>query len=114
MFTQKHFSLQAKALGSHVIPMCVERDWNAGGTMRWNLSAVDKFQRLGIFLVDFFRQDNPNFDLDKFNKKMIEHATVEITALGYPHLLWDMPGIAIRGSKEPYNGHTFRAVHSHI
>mgnify|MGYP002526984208 CR=1 FL=1 len=37
-----------------------------------------------------------------------------ITALGYPHLLWDMPGIAIRGSKEPYNGHTFRAVHSHI
>ena len=107
MFTQKHFSLQAKALGSHVIPMCVERDWNAGGTMRWNLSAVDKFHRLGIFLVDFFQNDNPAFDLDKFNKKMLEHADVAINSTSYVYLTRDLPGMAIRGKESPPNDWTF-------
>ena len=84
MFTKQHFALQAKALGSHVIPeLCTVRDWNANGALKWDVSKVESFHRLGNFLVDFFTMDNPAFDLDKFNKKMLEHATVAINSTGY-------------------------------
>tara|TARA_R110002110_G_scaffold343038_1_gene553123 strand:- start:170 stop:517 length:348 start_codon:yes stop_codon:yes gene_type:complete len=108
MFTQQHFALQAKALGSHVIPeLCTVRDWNANGALKWDVSKVESFHRLGNFLVDFFTMDNPAFDLDKFNKKMLEHATVAINSTGYVYLTRDLPGMVITGRNASPTDWTF-------
>lgn len=108
MFTKQHFALQAKALGSHVIPeLCTVRDWNANGALKWDVSKVESFHRLGNFLVDFFTMDNPAFDLDKFNKKMLEHATVAINSTGYVYLTRDLPGMVITGRNASPTDWTF-------
>lgn len=112
MFTQQHFALQAKALGSHVIPeMCTVRDWNANGALKWDVSKVESFHRLGNFLVDFFKADNPAFDLDRFNKKMLEHATVAIHSTPYIYLTRDLPGMVITGRNGSPTDWTFYNKH---
>jgi len=115
MLTRQHYTLQAKALGTYVIPMCIERDVNAGGSYKWNMNAVDKFHILGTFLVDFFRQDNPKFDLKKFNTKMLEHTMQEEPFRSkYRYLIQDFPGMRITGSADSPNRWSFGAIHTHI
>jgi len=113
MLTRQHYVLQAKALGAYVIPMCIERDYNAEGSYKWNLNAVAKFHTLGTFLVDFCRRDNPSFDLQKFNTKMLEHAINEEPFKSkYMYLISDFPGMRLRGTEDPPNRHLFEAVHT--
>ena len=112
MFTRQHFSLQAKALGSHVIPeLCTVRDWNANGALKWDVSKIESFHRLGTFLVDFFKMDNPAFDLDKFNTKMLEHAAAAINSTGYIYLTSDLPGMKIHPRNGSPNDWTFHHRH---
>lgn len=115
MLTRKHYNLQAKALGTYVIPMCIEYDSNSRN-QKWNASAIEKFHALGTYLVDFFRSDNPNFDLEKFNTTMLSHAlTVEPFRSKYRYLIQDFPGMRLRGTQE-HNPHkwNYDNVHTYL
>jgi len=109
-FTQQHFSLQAKALGSHVIPeMCTRPNWNAGGALHWDVNQITAFHRLGDFIVDYFKQQNPAFNLDRFNKKMLEHAEAAL----YPKSPWlvrDLQGLRIAGKERKPTDWTFYPI----
>ena len=110
-FTQQHFALTAKALGSHVIPtLCTRHDWNAGGALKWDVDKITDFHKLGNFIVDFFQQQNPAFDLDKFNKKMIAHADNAINATPWVYLTKDLPGLAISGKEREPTSWTFYPI----
>lgn len=99
MFTKRVFELQAKVLGSHVIPMCVGTDWNAGGAKRWDWTRVVEYHSLGHTIIDVF-QENPNFDLNKFNDKIWEYFTQWVGNEGYDYLLQDKPGMTLTGKNE--------------
>lgn len=112
MFTEQHYKFFAKQLGTHVIPeLCTSLDWNANGALKWDVNKVNSFHKLGTFMVDFFLQDNPNFKLDRFNKKMIEHADVAINNGSYIYLTADLPGMKIGGKETPPNDWTFHNRH---
>ena len=115
MLTAKHFIYQAKALGTYVIPeLCTRRDWNANGALKWDVDKVNSFHKLGTFLVDFCASDNPNFDLDKFNNKMLDHARVAINSGPYLYLEKDLPGMRLRGKESPPNSWTFYPIVTNI
>ena len=112
MFTEQHYKFFAKQLGTHVIPeLCTIRDWNAGGALKWDVDKVNSFHKLGAWMVDFFKMDNPSFKLDKFNKKMLEHADVAINNGPYIYLTADLPGMKIGGKETPPNDWTFHNRH---
>jgi len=110
MFTKRVFELQAKVLGSHVIPMCVSPDFNAGGAKRWDINKCNDYLRLGNVLVVKF-QENPAFDLDKFNAKICHWFVEWVEPNNCNYLLWDMPGMALTGN-EPRRDWTFHAGHT--
>jgi hypothetical protein len=110
MFTKRIFELQAKVLGSHVIPMCVSFDWNAGGARRWDLNKVNEYLLLGNFLVDMF-QENPAFDLDKFNARVWDWFIDWVGPSGWDYLLGDRPGMILTG-KEPRRDWAFAPRHT--
>ena len=112
MFTKQHFILQAKLLGSHVIPnLCTRKDWNAGGALKWDMEKVRDFHAMGMFLVGYFIVDNPNFSLDKFNNKMLEHADVAISHGNYGYLARDLPGMRLKGKESLSNRWLFHPDH---
>ena len=87
-FTQQHFALTAKALGTHVIPtLCTRHDWNAGGALKWDVDKITDFHKLGNFIVDFFQQQNSAFDLTR-----------------------DLPGLAISGKEREPTSWTFYPI----
>ena len=98
MFTRKDFELQAQVLGSHVIPMCISFDWNAGGVKYWDLNKVNKYLNLGNYLVVKF-QENPAFDLDRFNAKIWDWFINWIGPTDWDYLLGDKPGMALTGNE---------------
>ena len=112
MLSRKHYNLQAKALGTYVIPeLCTRRDWNANGALKWDVNKINSFHKMGTFLVEFFAIDNPEFDLDRFNNKMIEHATNAIHAGQYTYLTRDLQGMRLTRSGSSPNGWTFYDPH---
>ena len=115
MLTAKHFIYQAKALGTYVIPeLCTRRDWNANGALKWDVDKITSFHKLGNFIVDFFQQQNPAFDLDKFNKKMIAHAENTINATPWLYLTKDLPGLVIAGKERKPTDWTFYPIVTNI
>jgi len=94
MFTKKVFELQAKMLGSHVIPLCVSPDLNAGGAMKWDLNKCNNYHSMGNLLVVLF-QENPNFDLDKFNDKVWKWFEHWVGNSGWDYLLDDKSGMTL-------------------
>jgi len=106
MFTRKDFEFQAEILGSHVIPMCTRFDWNAGGARHWDLNRVNDYLNLGTFIVAKF-QENPAFDLDRFNKRISQWFVKWIETNGSDYLLWDLPGMELTGN-EPRRDWTFK------
>ena len=95
MFTQQHYQFFAKFLGSHVIPeLLTTRDLN-GGALRWSIPSTEGFYRNTQWLLREFKRDNPNFKLERFNKKMLEHAEAEFTAWGTHWMIMDLPGVEI-------------------
>ena len=111
MFTQQHFALSAKALGTHVIPeLCTRHDCNAGGALKWDVDKITSFHKLGNFLVDYFKVSNPAFDLDKFNQKMVAHAENTINATPWLYLTKDLPGLVIAGKERKPTDWTFYPI----
>ena len=111
MFTEQHYKFFAKQLGSHVIPtLCTSHDWNAGGALKWDVNKINDFHKMGNWMVDFFKMDNPNFKLDKFNKKMIEHAENAIWATPWLYLTRDLPGLGIAGKERKPTDWTFYPI----
>ena len=109
MFTRQHYTLLAEKLGTHVIPMCLTRDYNnLGGRFIWNGHAIDSFRIMALEMVEFFKKDNPSFNLNKFNDKMISLARDEVRKLA-PHLWGEVEGFRISGKDRPTEW-TFRTL----
>ena len=112
MFTRKVYEMQAKLLGTHSIPMCIVPGfWLDDVPWLWDSTAISEFHRMGNWLVDMFREDNPNFDVHKFNSAILSHGFHVMTNTAWEHLIPDLPGFRVSGRKDPPNDWVFRTVH---
>ena len=101
MLTAKEFELFAAFLGNHVIPELLTRV-EYGGSLNWDMHSVTGFYRVEQYLIKKFNE-NPNFKIDLFNKRMLTYAEEQLRERNLHHMITDLPGMRLLQERESPN-----------
>ena len=107
-FRRSTYKMQASLFADLITDALIIRAPHTKYQRRFNMQAVGGFHRAGTAMVDMFKEDNPAFNLDRFNTAMIAEAAEKLgTTEESTPLILDLPGMRLGYRKDPYNNHRF-------
>ncbi len=108
-FRRSTYKMQASLFANLITDALIIRAPHTKYQPRFNIQAVGGFHRAGTEMVEMFKEDNPAFNLDRFNNAMIAEATEKLgTTEEYTPLILDLPGMRLGYRKDSYNRWVFR------